>query len=275
MDISGAVIKGWYIPGRPDDVRGKSTAWYASFWRFAAGYLEKRFVSDWSLSPEQSLSLHSGNWTVPRQLMVRSPKGRNKVTTLRHGTSLLELRAALPALTDREEKEGLRIFSLESALISCSPHYFSSHATDIRAALSMVRDPSGLLARLLEGGHSKIAGRLAGAFRNSGRDRIADEITQTMSAAGYKVREIDPFDDRPMLALRTRETSPYVNRIKLLWQKMRRPVIAGFPKAPGLPRNVDAYMKRVEEAYVTDAYHSLSIEGYNVTADLIQRVRSG
>ena len=28
------VIKGWYIPSRPDEVKGESTAWYASFWRF-------------------------------------------------------------------------------------------------------------------------------------------------------------------------------------------------------------------------------------------------
>jgi hypothetical protein len=34
-------------------------------------------------------------------------------------------------------------------------------------------------------------------------------------------------------------------------------------------------MKRVSDAYVTDAYHSLSIEGYRVTRDLIERVRSG
>src|SRR5262249_14196038 len=68
---------------------------------------------------------------------------------------------------------------------------------------------------------------------------------------------------------------PYVNRIRLLWQKMREPVINVFPKAPGLPRNAAAYIKRVEEAYVTDAYHSLSIEGYRVTPELIQRVRSG
>jgi hypothetical protein len=34
-------------------------------------------------------------------------------------------------------------------------------------------------------------------------------------------------------------------------------------------------MKRVNDAYVTDAYHSLSIEGYRVTPDLIERVRSG
>jgi hypothetical protein len=96
-----------------------------------------------------------------------------------------------------------------------------------------------------------------------------------MSAAGYTVRETDPFDDRPVLALPASETSPYLNRISLLGQKMREPVIERFPKAPGLPGNIDAYMKSVEEAYVTDAYHSLSIEGYRVTTDLIECVRSG
>src|SRR5262249_37283906 len=56
---------------------------------------------------------------------------------------------------------------------------------------------------------------------------------------------------------------------------MREPVLARFPKPPGLLRNVDAYMKGVEKAYVTDAYHSLSIEGYRVSAELIERARSG
>lgn len=269
------VIKGWYIPSRPDEMKGESTTWYASFWRFAAVYLETRFGKNWSLSPEQSLSLHGGNWTVPKQLVVRSPKARNKVTSLPHGTSLLDLRAALPAPENLEEKDGLRLFSLESALIECSPQYYSTNATDVRAAMATIRDVSGVLRKLLAGGHSTIAGRMAGAFRNSGRDSFADEITKTMAAAGYSVRETDPFDDRPALALPTRETSPYVNRIRLLWQKMREPVIESFPKPPGPPRNVDSYMKRVEEAYVTDAYHSLSIEGYRVSMDLVQRVRSG
>src|SRR5580698_4312929 len=71
------VIKGWYIPSRPDQVKGESTAWYASFWRFAAVYLETRFARNWSLSPEQSLFLHGGNWTVPRQLVVRSSRAKN------------------------------------------------------------------------------------------------------------------------------------------------------------------------------------------------------
>jgi hypothetical protein len=269
------VIKGWYIPSRPDEVKGESTAWYASFWRFCAAYLDERFRRDWCISPEQSLSLHAGNWTVPRQLVVRAPGGRNNVTALPHGTSLMDLRAALPPAADREEKERLRIFSVESALIACSPAYFSNNATDVRAVLPMVRDASGLLARLLEGGHSVIAGRLAGAFRNIGRDRIADDIVKTMSAAGYDVRENDPFADKLNWVIPAREMSPYVNRIRLLWQKMRQPVIKRFPKPPGLPADIDAYMKRVNDAYVTDAYHSLSIEGYQVTPALIERVRSG
>ena len=269
------VIKGWYIPSRPDEAKGESTSWYASFWRFSAVYLETRLGRNWSLSPEQSLSLHAGNWTVPRQLVVRSPKARNKVTLLPHGTSLLDLRAALPVHGDRVATDGLRLFSLEAALIECSPRYFSTHATDASAALAMIRDASGLLARLLDGGHTTIAGRLAGAFRKSGRGPIAEEIVKTMAAAGYNVRETNPFGDASPLALPTREVSPYVNRIRLLWQKMRGPVSERFPKAPGLPRNAGAYMKRVAEAYVTDAYHSLSIEGYRVNADLIQRVRIG
>jgi fido (protein-threonine AMPylation protein) len=188
---------------------------------------------------------------------------------------LFELQAPLPDLPDMAEKDGLRLFSLESALIDASPRFFLHHATDARTAIATIRDASRLLARLLDGGHSTIAGRLAGAFRNSGRDALADEIEQTMSAAGYTVRETDPFTDRPAVVLSFRETSPYVNRIRILWQKMRDPVIESFPEAPGLPRNRVAYMKRIEEAYVTDAYHSLSIEGYRVTPDLIRKVRGG
>lgn len=269
------VMKGWYIPSRPDEKEGDSTAWYASYWDFVAGYLATRFGKNWSLSPEQSVSLHAGNWTVPKQLPVRSPKAGNKLVSLPFGTSIFDVRATLPAPSDCELEKGLRLFKLDSALIECSPQYFAKHAIDARAALSTVLDVSGILARLLDGGRTTIAGRLAGAFRNGGRDRLADEIVKTMAAAGYNIRESDPFRDRPSLGLPTREISPYVSRIKLLWDKMREPVIKQFPKSPGLPSGPGAYIKRVEEAYVTDAYHSLSIEGYRVSRQVIERVRIG
>jgi hypothetical protein len=60
-----------------------------------------------------------------------------------------------------------------------------------------------------------------------------------------------------------------------MWQEMREPIIERFPVAPGLPKDIGSYLKHVEEIYVTDAYHSLSIEGYRVSAKLIELVQSG
>lgn len=269
------VMKGWYIAAAPDEAGGDSMAWYASFWAFCAAYLKERFNTQWSLSPEQSLLLHATNWTVPGQLLVRSPKARNNVTKLPYETSLFDLRSSMAAPRDIVEKEGLRLFSLPAALVASAPNFFAQNGTDARTALGMVRDASDVLAPLLEGGRSTIAGRLAGAFRNVGRDRIADNILKTMRAAGYDVREADPFDTKLERAAPARETSPHVHRIRLMWQSMREQVKAQFPPVPAKVNDIDAYLKRVEESYVTDAYHSLSIEGYRVSAELIERVRAG
>ncbi|HEX9879261.1 MAG TPA: Fic family protein [Candidatus Binatia bacterium] len=269
------VFKGWYLAARAAEAVGESTAWYASYWAFCAAYLRERFGSDWCLSPELSLSLHAGNQAVPAQLVVRSPKGGNKVTALPYGTSLLDVRATVPDEKDIEARDGLRLFSLPAALIASSPGYFENRPTDARAALATIRDASQVAARLLEGGHSTIAGRLAGALRNIGRARIADDVLKTMRAAGYTVREQDPFKTRIEIVLPRREASPFAGRIRLIWQEMRGTVIEKFPAPPGRPKDMDAYLKRVQEIYATDAYHSLSIEGYRVSPQLIERVRSG
>ena len=60
-----------------------------------------------------------------------------------------------------------------------------------------------------------------------------------------------------------------------MWFQFRQTVIDNFPAANELPKDIDKYLQLVDESYAEDAYHSLSIEGYNVTADLIERVRSG
>jgi hypothetical protein len=96
-----------------------------------------------------------------------------------------------------------------------------------------------------------------------------------MQKADYNVREIDPFEDKPPVELSIRDKSPYVNRIRLMWHNMRNVVIDHFPSAPGIPSNKENYLKAVKEIYVTDAYHSLSIERYRVSVALIERVRSG
>jgi len=269
------VIKGWYISSRTDEQAGESTSWYAAFWSFSASYLDSRFDRGWCLSPEQSLALHAGNWTVPRQLLVRAERPRNNVTDLPYDTSLLDIRAELPDAGDTAVIEGLRLFSLPAALIACAPNAYRQNPTDIRAALALVSDASDLLARLLAGGHSTIAGRLAGAFRNIGRDDIADNVAGTMEAAGYAIRETDPFETPSPIVFSRRESSPYVSRLRILWMQMREAVLEGFPTAPGRAKDKAAYLRQVDDLYTSDAYHSLSIEGYRVSAELIERVKTG
>ena len=269
------VMKGWYIPVHPDESPGESSAWYASFWGFCAAYLKKRFGEIWSLSPEQSLLLHVGNLTVPRQLLVRSPKARNKITELPYDTSLFDTRAAIPEIKQVEEKDGLRLFSIPAGLVNCGSGFFLLNTTDARAALAMVGDASDVLSLLLKGGRTTVAGRLAGAFRNIGRNRISDDIIKTMQTAGYNIREKDPFEHKIDLILPARGQSPYVSRIRLMWKQMRDPILRQFADSPGRSSDIDAYLKATDDIYVTDAYHSLSIEGYRVNRELIERIRSG
>ncbi len=269
------VMKGWYISSKPDERPGDTTSWHNAFWQFCEVYLNDKFGEDWCISPEQSIAIHSENWTIPERLIIRSKKATNQKTDLLYKTSIYMVNLSMPEKSKIVEKNGMRIFSLPSALIGCSPGYFVQKSTDARAALGSIRDASEILNPLLEGGKSLIAGRLTGAFRNIGSDRIADDIIKTMKAAGYDVRENDPFESKLELSTSNRIISPYVNRIKIMWQEMRETVLKHFPKPPGIPEDKTDYLKMVEENYKSDAYHSLSIEGYKVTPELIERVKRG
>jgi fido (protein-threonine AMPylation protein) len=103
---------------------------------------------------------------------------------------------------------------------------------------------------------------------------MADEIVSTMKAVGYDVRESDPFAERAPAAPAA-AAAPIVGRVQAMWASMRGVVRDTFPPPPGLPTDRKAFLHFVDEIYRADAYHSLSIEGYTVSPDLIERVRGG
>lgn len=271
------VIRGWYIPSRPDEAKGDTTAWYASMREFVAGYSLKRFRDRWHLNPEQSLLLRSGERTVPRQLQIWATEGTNQTVQLLHGCSLFIYRAPeLLAASPVQDCGGLRLVELPHALVSASPTLFVQNPIAAQIALASLPDASDVLRLLLTGSHSAVAGRLAGAFRAIGRPALADEILGAMRGAGYVVNEVNPFE-KPLPAQLPggRPESPHVQRLRLMWAAMRGQVIAAFPRPKSTPIDVNALLKDIEARYVTDAYHSLSIEGYSVTAELIEKVRVG
>jgi hypothetical protein len=207
--------------------------------------------------------------------LVRAVKGGNSKTDLPHNTSLFETRATIASDEALEIVDNLRLFSVEDALILVPEVFFQNHPTEARTVLAMMPDASRLLGKLLDGGHTRAAGRLAGAFRSIGSEKVADEILAAMKAASHDVREINPFEQSILVPNAGRITSPHVHRIRLKWESMRDDVIDLFPKAQPITNDIDAYLKQIDEIYVTDAYHSLSIEGYRVSPELIDKVRSG
>jgi fido (protein-threonine AMPylation protein) len=269
------VVKGWLISSGPGARAGDSTPWYASFWEFCARYCEERFGSDWHLSPEQSVLLLAENTVIPRQVVVYSPKGGNHNLELLFGTSLYDLRSDMPEAAILTERNGLRLFSPAAALVRIPESFFNRQPIETQVMLASLRDASDLLRVLLAGGNSTKAGVLAGALRRIGRPELAEEILKTMGAAGYDARESHPFEDAPAIGVLAPAVSPILGRMRVMWKSLRDDVIANFPPAPGLPRDKHAYLESVDDIYKSDAYHSLSIEGYSVTPQLIERVQAG
>ncbi len=270
------VMKGWLMSASPTAMHGDTTPWFASFWEFCRRYCEERFETEWNLSPEQSLLLHAENTTIPKQVIIHSPLAGDNRIELLFGTSFFALRSKTPPpAADLELKNGLRVYGIAAALTRAQPDFFSLYPIETQVVARTIREPSQLLVRLLDGGHATIAGRLAGLFRRLGQAPIADDIVATMKAADHDVRESDPLDPDCVIAPPAPSTPPIVARLQTLWATARATVLAEFPKAKGLPEDHDACLQTIDGVYKLDAYHSLSIEGYQVTPEVIQRVATG
>ncbi|MGA2812487.1 MAG: DUF1488 family protein [Candidatus Acidiferrum sp.] len=270
------VMKGWLISSSPHTKEGDTTPWHASFWEFCARYCAERFGEDWHLSAEQSLLLHGERTVISDQVVVNSPEGANNTVKLLFGTSLYDLKIlAMPPKENLVLRDGLRLSSPAAALVDVAETFFAGNPVETQVVLASLPDATDLLRLVLNGGHSAKAGYLSGALRETGRGKLADEVVKTMKDAGYDVRERNPFDAGQIFARLRPSAAPIAGRLQTLWETTREAVVTGFPKAPGLPRDKAAYLHNVDEIYKSDAYHSLSIEGYSVTPALIERVRQG
>ena len=277
--LSGAgylrpIVKGWYMSAQPTEQAGETSAWFASARNFISGYCDERFGEDWYVGAELSLLLHTGATSLPLQFQVHAALGKNNLLRLPAGTSLFDYQAKdfAPA-GQRTVAQGLRALTLEAALVRATPNVWRTDPQTLGLALAQLRDTTHLSRILLDGGNSVVAGRLAGALGAIGRQSLAADVVQGMRAAGYVAASTNPFT-APMAAVRSGAESPYCGRIRAMWAKMRVQVLDHWAIAKQAPRGAAVYLREAEERYAADAYHSLSIEGYRVTAGLIEKVRN-
>lgn len=267
------IIQGWYLVIRPDVPSGDSTPWYANFWDFLKVYLHHYYGKEYCLSAECSIDLHIGSFAIPKQVIVMAPKARGVPIELPYDTSLL-VYAANKLPEEREEKGGLQVMSLAYALCKVTATYFHASPRDAEIALRALTNPSELF-HIIERYHFKSgAERLIGAYRFFGNDAVADDLKNGLKNIGMTITERNPFVCETAWLPEKRYASPYAARIFSMWKHFRQVVVDHFPAPPGLPKDISLYLGQVSEIYAKDAYNSLSIEGYKVSKELIERVKN-
>lgn len=270
------IIKGWYLLTSPEG-SGSSTAWFGGVWAFLRYYLSERFGrNDFCLSAESSFNLHTGDTSIPKQIVILTKKASNTTIHLPHDTSVLLMMDKVNFPKERDKWNGLWIMRLPYSLCRISPTYFKKNPRNIEIAL---KSPSLAVAEISRTifKHETIAGaeRIIGAYNHLGEEVKAKQIKEDLVAAGYKINQVDPFTEYdPKLNL-ARPISPYAGRIHAMWHAMRIEVAHIMPNPPGIKENKITASKLIQAKHKEDAYHSLSIEGYQVTSELINKIESG
>lgn len=273
------VIRGWYNIQKPGDIAGSSTAWYANFWEFVAKYLDDRFGrKNYCLNADASLLLHTGKTVIPKQIVVITREGSTSaIVDLPFGTSLAIYKDEKNFPQRVVEKNSITLLSLEDALCKTGEQFFINHPLEAEIALNGISDASAILNALLTYERmDSSASRMAGAFEYMGRHDESRRICETYTAAtGIAIKPKNPFIKEIPLIGYSRERSPYAARIYGMWASFRSDIVTiGASLNQRIP---DAPYVRDEMTgkYQQDAYHSLSIEGYIVTPELISKIEHG
>ncbi|MDD3325256.1 MAG: Fic family protein [Sulfurospirillaceae bacterium] len=268
------IIKGWHFISNPEKnlQQGDTSLWYSNFWLFISKYIKKRFGEDYIVNPDDSLLLHTGSTVIPQQLIVATKANGNMNLTLPTNIKVI-------IYSDKNIPEnatiinGMRTYTLEHALCKISPAFYKSNPTEVEIAFGLIHEPSKLLNILLSDVRMEAsAGRIIGALRFLKREQDANRIKSTLIASLFTIRETNPFEISTPTIHFSREKSPYTMRIRSMWKKYKEDVVLAFKDVSPSSITKDAYLANMQEIYTSDAYHSLSIEGYKVTDELINRV---
>ncbi|MGB6135956.1 MAG: Fic family protein [Shewanella sp.] len=273
------IIRGWYLFDADVSVvkTGESALWYQSIWQFIGLYLNESYGDDYWLNPEASIDIHTANNSLPRQLVVFTSQGKTRNILLPNDMSLMVIKTSEKP-SEIMELNGVQVLKLEFALAGLAPSIYRSNPLAVQIALGQ-SDVNTVASSLLITKNVQSANRLVGAYLEIGRKADSRNLTSMIDAVGLgPLKGENPFEIPVVKIGNKRQESAAAVRVKLLWQKLRGDVEAIFNDHvvfDFFQRSLDDLLDSVDKVYVSDAYHSLSIEGYVVTEDLINRVASG
>lgn len=274
------IIRGWYLLDADHQAQntGNSVLWQESYRAFLGQYLSSCFLMNYHLSPEDSLDIHTGVTTQSTGLVVYVDADTRRNQPLPGGIVLQTLKRPAKYFSCKPiVVQGLRILSLADALMLVGPNWFRKHPLEAELALSVV-DMQELARSAVTIANLQAAGRLIGAYHAMGVNNRADHLHNILMQSGFEQVQYEiknPFQDAKLnFNQNNLPKSPYAGRIHAIWKNMRIQILNVFPPA-SKKKSIDQILLQMDDVYVHDAYHSLSIEGYRVTPELIEKISAG
>ncbi len=267
------ILKGWYFVSDPTAEQGDTTPFFANFWEYLARYLGERFDTGYCLTAEHSLLRHAQYTVIPKTVNVVLQSNQSQVQELAFGHTIAMFpgKSAFPTAAQTVDIHGLRCMSIPLSLVNLPPRHFTAYGREVQIVMSQLQDP-GALAALVNINRAGLA-RILSAYRQVNRGDFADEALKQLAGLGIQLKTDEtPFDASPVYTLGQPGRSPLYARIRALWAQHREAVAACRPAGGIVDVSPAEYLARVQAIRTEDAYHSLSIERYRVTPELIRKV---
>jgi fido (protein-threonine AMPylation protein) len=269
------IAAGYLYLAKPEAAHDSTVLQTQIFWPFLSQYMKDLAGDNYCASAQNSLDLQTGRDTAPKQMVLLTKTTGNNQLQLDNGPSILWYKNVADFPARKDVIKGVNVMPLDIALSRLGPRDFTNCRDEVVMAMRMVSFET-LLKTLLEKPVLDKAGRLASVYRAMGWNNEADRLLKTFKAAGYDAIREEDIDVPPFRTPLVPVKSSRAERLRVLWNRMREPIIEELRDVPREPQiTIEDYLKRTESIYVADAYHSLSIEGYHVTEDLIKKVMAG
>lgn len=267
------ILKGWYFVSDPTAEQGDTTPFFANFWEYLARYLSERFGAGYCLTAEHSLLRHAQHTVIPKTVNVVLEANQSQVQALAfgHTVAMFPGKSTFPSATQTVDVHGLRCMNMPLSLVNLPPRHFTAYGREVQIVMSQLRDP-GALAALVNINRAGLT-RILSAYRQVNRGDFADAVLQQLAGFGILLKtDENPFEATPVYMLGQQGRSPLYARVHALWKQHREAVAACRPGRGTVDISPADYLARIQAIRMEDAYHSLSIERYRVTPELIRKI---
>ncbi|UAA39623.1 Fic family protein [Paraneptunicella aestuarii] len=273
------IIRGWFMLDADTSTHnaGESALWFDSIWGFVSQYLFELFGDNYWLSPESSLDLLTSSNALPKQIIVYANTSTRTVS-LPHDMGLLIINSPkIPYKVIRASE--VNVISMEGLLADIAPSAYRRDPLSLQLALRMA-DISELAQAFEHTRNVAALGRVLGAYKAMGKTEEYQQLKRIVDGIGLKAQEENNPFEQPIVNIgERRNENAAAMRVRALWHTLRDDVEQTFskvqPKFNFADKPIESILADIEELYIQDAYHSLSIEGYRVTPELIEKVRMG